>query len=195
MCVMIWYYWLLDTIPGRQCMASCFFLLRQFEDVLIYLNSVKVSLPQSEAHSDMVLLWPVIHWVNGVTDDKWCFIVKYSYSGLWFSDDFLQRKYAHTFPAPFHTGIIKYFSLSRVTSIMTIPSTSTMLRLKQHLATSKKQKRYLHLHRLFLETIKLANDKCFGLIGLFLSVFSADSEWKDQEWLCLPQLAGTMLYV
>ena len=32
-----------DTIPGRQCMASCFFLLKQFEDVLIYLNSVKVS--------------------------------------------------------------------------------------------------------------------------------------------------------
>ncbi|KAM6941743.1 intraflagellar transport protein 56 isoform 2-T2 [Lycodopsis pacificus] len=30
-----------DTIPGRQCMASCFFLLRKFEDVLIYLNSVK----------------------------------------------------------------------------------------------------------------------------------------------------------
>uniref|UniRef100_A0A8C7WFG8 Intraflagellar transport protein 56 n=1 Tax=Oncorhynchus mykiss TaxID=8022 RepID=A0A8C7WFG8_ONCMY len=33
-----------DTIPGRQCMASCFFLLRQFEDVLIYLNSVKIFL-------------------------------------------------------------------------------------------------------------------------------------------------------
>lgn len=31
-----------DTIPGRQCMASCFFLLKQFEDVLIYLNSIKV---------------------------------------------------------------------------------------------------------------------------------------------------------
>ncbi|XP_061627691.1 intraflagellar transport protein 56 isoform X1 [Phyllopteryx taeniolatus] len=30
-----------DTIPGRQCMASCFFLLREFNDVLIYLNSVK----------------------------------------------------------------------------------------------------------------------------------------------------------
>lgn len=30
-----------DTIPGRQCMASCFFLLRQFEDVLVYLNSIK----------------------------------------------------------------------------------------------------------------------------------------------------------
>jgi len=30
-----------DTIPGRQCMASCFFLLKQFEDVLTYLNSVK----------------------------------------------------------------------------------------------------------------------------------------------------------
>jgi len=32
----------LDTIPGRQCMASCFFLLQQFEDSLTYLNSVKV---------------------------------------------------------------------------------------------------------------------------------------------------------
>jgi hypothetical protein len=31
-----------DTIAGRQCMASCFFLLRQFEDVLVYLNSIKV---------------------------------------------------------------------------------------------------------------------------------------------------------
>ncbi|KXS09778.1 TPR-like protein [Gonapodya prolifera JEL478] len=30
-----------DTIPGRQCMASCFFLLRQFDDVLTYLNSIK----------------------------------------------------------------------------------------------------------------------------------------------------------
>jgi len=24
-----------DTIPGRQCMSSCFFLARQFEDVLV----------------------------------------------------------------------------------------------------------------------------------------------------------------
>jgi intraflagellar transport protein 56 len=32
-----------DTIPGRQCMASCFFLLRQFDDVLIYLNSIKAT--------------------------------------------------------------------------------------------------------------------------------------------------------
>jgi intraflagellar transport protein 56 len=30
-----------DTIPGRHCMASCYFLLKQFEDVLIYLNSIK----------------------------------------------------------------------------------------------------------------------------------------------------------
>eukprot|EP00471_Norrisiella_sphaerica_P003952 CAMPEP_0184482854 /NCGR_PEP_ID=MMETSP0113_2-20130426/4445_1 /TAXON_ID=91329 /ORGANISM="Norrisiella sphaerica, Strain BC52" /LENGTH=561 /DNA_ID=CAMNT_0026862857 /DNA_START=81 /DNA_END=1766 /DNA_ORIENTATION=- len=30
-----------DTIPGRQCMASLFFLLKQFDDVLIYLKSVK----------------------------------------------------------------------------------------------------------------------------------------------------------
>jgi len=33
-----------DTIPGRQCMASCFFLLKQFEDVNIYLNSIKAYL-------------------------------------------------------------------------------------------------------------------------------------------------------
>ena len=30
-----------DTIPGRQAMASCFFLLRQFEDVALYLSSIK----------------------------------------------------------------------------------------------------------------------------------------------------------
>lgn len=37
-----------DTIPGRQCMASCFFLLKQFEDVLIYLNSVKVGVARMQ---------------------------------------------------------------------------------------------------------------------------------------------------
>lgn len=31
----------MDTIPGRQCMASCFYLLRQFEDVLVYMSSIK----------------------------------------------------------------------------------------------------------------------------------------------------------
>lgn len=30
-----------DTIPGRQCMASSYFLLKQFEDVLVYLKSIK----------------------------------------------------------------------------------------------------------------------------------------------------------
>ncbi|XP_076650047.1 tetratricopeptide repeat domain 26 isoform X2 [Halictus rubicundus] len=30
-----------DTIHGRQCMASSFFLCNQFEDVLMYLNSIK----------------------------------------------------------------------------------------------------------------------------------------------------------
>lgn len=33
-----------DTIPGRQCMASCFFLLKQFDDVNIYLSSIKAYL-------------------------------------------------------------------------------------------------------------------------------------------------------
>lgn len=30
-----------DTIPGRQCMASCFYLLKQFDDVLVYLKSIR----------------------------------------------------------------------------------------------------------------------------------------------------------
>ncbi|KAF4716525.1 Intraflagellar transport protein 56, partial [Perkinsus olseni] len=30
-----------DTIPGRQCMASCLYLRKQFEDALIYLKSIK----------------------------------------------------------------------------------------------------------------------------------------------------------
>lgn len=30
-----------DTIPGRQSMASAFFLYNQFEEVLVYLNSVR----------------------------------------------------------------------------------------------------------------------------------------------------------
>ncbi len=42
-----------DTIPGRQCMASCFFLLRQFDDVLLYLNSVKVT-PQPYKHTYLI---------------------------------------------------------------------------------------------------------------------------------------------
>jgi intraflagellar transport protein 56 len=38
-----------DTIPGRQCMASCFFLLKQFEDVNIYLNSIKAYMYNDDA--------------------------------------------------------------------------------------------------------------------------------------------------
>ncbi|KAF4699714.1 Intraflagellar transport protein 56 [Perkinsus olseni] len=30
-----------DTIPGRQCMASCLYLRKQFEDALVYLKSIK----------------------------------------------------------------------------------------------------------------------------------------------------------
>jgi len=37
-----------DTIPGRQCMASCFMILRQFEDVLIYLKSVEAYFPNED---------------------------------------------------------------------------------------------------------------------------------------------------
>uniref|UniRef100_A0A7S0WYC0 Intraflagellar transport protein 56 n=1 Tax=Chlamydomonas leiostraca TaxID=1034604 RepID=A0A7S0WYC0_9CHLO len=37
-----------DTIPGRQCMASCFFLLKQFEDVLVFLQSIKSYFPNDD---------------------------------------------------------------------------------------------------------------------------------------------------
>ena len=30
-----------DTIPGRQCMSQCFFILKQFDDVLVYLKSIR----------------------------------------------------------------------------------------------------------------------------------------------------------
>lgn len=41
-----------DTIPGRQCMASCFHLLGQFDDVLIFLNSIlQVCVPRPQAAS------------------------------------------------------------------------------------------------------------------------------------------------
>lgn len=32
-----------DTIPGRQCLASAYFVMKQFNDVLTYLDSIKVS--------------------------------------------------------------------------------------------------------------------------------------------------------
>mmetsp|Transcript_8890 Transcript_8890/g.18956 ORF Transcript_8890/g.18956 Transcript_8890/m.18956 type:complete len:504 (-) Transcript_8890:134-1645(-) len=37
-----------DTIPGRQSMASCFMLLRQYEDVLVYLKSIKAYFPNDD---------------------------------------------------------------------------------------------------------------------------------------------------
>lgn len=37
-----------DTIPGRQCMASCFFLLKHFDDVLVYLKSIKTFFEQDD---------------------------------------------------------------------------------------------------------------------------------------------------
>lgn len=37
-----------DTIPGRQCMSSCFFLLKQFEDVLVFLSSIKSYFPNDD---------------------------------------------------------------------------------------------------------------------------------------------------
>lgn len=38
-----------DTIPGRQCMASCFFLLKQFDDVNIYMKSIKTYMASDDS--------------------------------------------------------------------------------------------------------------------------------------------------
>lgn len=37
-----------DTIPGRQCMASCFMMLKQYEEVIVYLQSIKTYLTQDD---------------------------------------------------------------------------------------------------------------------------------------------------
>lgn len=37
-----------DTIPGRQCMASYYFLMRDFANVLIYLRSIKMYFPRDD---------------------------------------------------------------------------------------------------------------------------------------------------
>lgn len=37
-----------DTIPGRQTMAMCFLLMRQFDDALIYLKSIEQYMQQDE---------------------------------------------------------------------------------------------------------------------------------------------------
>eukprot|EP00163_Fabomonas_tropica_P001008 TRINITY_DN1075_c0_g1_i2.p1 TRINITY_DN1075_c0_g1~~TRINITY_DN1075_c0_g1_i2.p1 ORF type:complete len:500 (+),score=148.85 TRINITY_DN1075_c0_g1_i2:707-2206(+) len=37
-----------DTIPGRQCMASCFFLAKQFHECLIYLQSIEAYFASDE---------------------------------------------------------------------------------------------------------------------------------------------------
>ena len=33
----------LDTTPGRQSMAACYFLQKRFSDALVYLSSIEVS--------------------------------------------------------------------------------------------------------------------------------------------------------
>lgn len=95
-------------------MASCFFLLRQFEDVLIYLNSIKVNVPNK-----VQVMWflATVVFVAFIRESKGC------------SLDLMQRDDIH---AP---------SLCRVTSITMMPLTSTTLRLKQLSAATKKQKR------------------------------------------------------
>ncbi len=37
-----------DTIPGRQCMASYYFLRKQYEDTLVYLKSIKTFFPNHD---------------------------------------------------------------------------------------------------------------------------------------------------
>ena len=43
-----------DTIPGRQCMASCHFLLKHFDDALIYLKVQPSLLHKLEEDSKLI---------------------------------------------------------------------------------------------------------------------------------------------
>lgn len=85
----------------------------------------------------------------GVTsDDKWCFtdeVHLFRCVVFWWFSPAKNRHFLCTFvrTLTFTYRHNNCFSFCRVTSIMTIRLTSTMLRLKQHLATTKKQKRYL----------------------------------------------------
>ncbi|KAG9394019.1 Anaphase-promoting complex, cyclosome, subunit 3 [Carpediemonas membranifera] len=45
-----------DTVPGRQAMSACLFLLRQFDDVIIYLDSIKQYFEND----------PTFHWNYGM---------------------------------------------------------------------------------------------------------------------------------
>ncbi|RKO99125.1 hypothetical protein CXG81DRAFT_20749 [Caulochytrium protostelioides] len=38
-----------DTIPGRQCMASCYFLLKQYKDAETYMKSIKAYFGQNDS--------------------------------------------------------------------------------------------------------------------------------------------------
>lgn len=58
-------------------MASCFFLLKQFEDVLIYLNSIKVRLKQQLLSTDMYFQRLIYVDGNNVVGTK-CFGVDIS---------------------------------------------------------------------------------------------------------------------
>jgi hypothetical protein len=54
-----------DTIPGRQCMSSCFFLLKQFEDVLVFLNvrrfrAALAKDPQHVSYNIDLLVWCIV---------------------------------------------------------------------------------------------------------------------------------------
>lgn len=39
-----------DTIPGRQCMASFFYLRGEFENVMVYLSSIKVKFSHTHTY-------------------------------------------------------------------------------------------------------------------------------------------------
>lgn len=53
-----------DTIPGRQCMASAFFLTKQFDEVVKYLSSIKMYFPQDDTFHYLygISLAATSHW-------------------------------------------------------------------------------------------------------------------------------------
>lgn len=176
------FFVLSDTIPGRLCMASCFFLLRQFKDVLIYLNSVKVS-----AES--------VCSVKG----RRCSILSISYVLIEKCREDLQPA------APEFTSAALLFYcqqknlkgmflslFSRITSLMTTRSSSTVLRLKLLLGSTKKQKRCFGVNRQtgFVSSLFFVLNFSV-LLQIFLSI---QSEKIKNDFIYVSWLARCCMY-
>ena len=71
-------HWIADTIPGRQCMASCFVVLKQVPDAMVYLNSIKVAeWSEMMSHLFYLITFHVSDWIT-ILSHWYCLIYQTS---------------------------------------------------------------------------------------------------------------------